>query len=112
MRIQVARADVVPERGALKFSFTRGGYPETGILARHDGRLVAYVNRCRHQPYPLDWDDGKFYSIDREHLVCRTHGALYDPASGLCVLGPCAGLGLEPLRVVVEGDHVYVETGE
>jgi nitrite reductase/ring-hydroxylating ferredoxin subunit len=33
-------------------------------------------------------------------LICSTHGALYDPATGACRGGPCRGGALE--RVAVE----------
>ena len=111
MKLRVASRSDLPERSALKFRFERGGEPMTGILACHDGRIVAYVNRCRHMPWPLDWDDGQFYTRDRDHFMCRTHGAVYEPSTGLCVLGPCAGAALEALAVIVEGDEVLVETG-
>ena len=110
MRIRVAALHEFASRSARKFAFVRGGEPETGFVANHDGKLVAYVNRCRHLPWPLDWDDGAFYTGNREYFLCHTHGALYEPASGQCVAGPCAGASLEALAVAVDGDDVYVET--
>ena len=108
MRLWVARAGDLPDRTARKFLFQRGEHTESGIVARHDGELVAYANRCQHRPLPLDWDDGEFYDRDREHFVCRTHGAVYEPATGLCVLGPCAGDALRRFEVSQDGDDVYV----
>jgi len=107
MRIRVASAAEIDERATTTFWFPRGSGEEVGILARHDGRLVAYVNRCMHRPLPLDWDDGQFYAQDRDHFVCQTHGAQYEPATGLCVLGPCAGAVLEAIPLELDGDDVY-----
>jgi nitrite reductase/ring-hydroxylating ferredoxin subunit len=43
-----------------------------------------------------------------EHLVCATHGALFRPADGACVAGPCAGDRLAPVDVEVREGDVYV----
>jgi nitrite reductase/ring-hydroxylating ferredoxin subunit len=37
-----------------------------------------------------------------------THGALYEPDSGLCLEGPCKGLSLYRLPVKVDEDEVLV----
>jgi nitrite reductase/ring-hydroxylating ferredoxin subunit len=37
-------------------------------------------------------DDGRF-------LLCGQHGALYDPVEGVCISGPCVGLGLFAIPV-------------
>jgi len=59
------------------------------------GRDVRLINRCPHQGTPLDLLPGRVFSADGRHLVCATHGALFDPASGLCLKGPCKGKRLE-----------------
>ena len=112
MKLRVAATSDLPDRTTLKFEFERFGGKETGILAHHDGIFVAYVNRCQHRPLPLDYDDAQFYDGDRELFVCRTHGAAYEPATGVCVMGPCAGDALESLDVDVEGDDVFVHIDE
>lgn len=63
--------------------------------------LHIYVNACPHRGTELDWNPGAFLSPDGQHLQCATHGARFDPATGLCLTGPCAGESLE--RVVVGG---------
>jgi nitrite reductase/ring-hydroxylating ferredoxin subunit len=83
-----------------------------GFVVRHRAGLAAYANRCAHLGTPLDLWPNEFLSADGETLVCATHGALYHPLSGECLAGPCAGRGLVPLRVRVEGDQVVVECPE
>jgi nitrite reductase/ring-hydroxylating ferredoxin subunit len=74
------------------------------FVVRHGGRAVAYLNRCAHVAMELDWQPGDFFEPDGEFLICATHGALYDPATGACRGGACAGHGgLRPLSVY-EGD--------
>jgi nitrite reductase/ring-hydroxylating ferredoxin subunit len=48
----------------------------------------------------LDWQPGRFFDADGMVLICSTHGALYDPATGECRGGPCRGGALE--RVAIE----------
>jgi len=90
----------------MKFTFQRGeGRPIEGFLARFQGELVAYENRCRHLPVSLDFFSGKFFSPDGQHLVCQNHNANYEPLTGLCVRGPCEGESLKALKIeIVEGD--------
>ena len=41
------------------------------------------------------------------HFVCQTHGATYEPLTGLCIAGPCVGASLKPLKVEVIKDEVW-----
>lgn len=78
------------------------------FLVNHRGEFHAYVNRCRHMTTPLDFVRYQFFTEDGEHLICMTHGAVYEPDSGLCVEGPCKGLSLYRLPVTVDQGEVLV----
>lgn len=91
--------DSVPENGSASFSFR----DEVGLLTeafviRRSGALYAYRNQCRHQPLTLDYGDGDVFTEDHQYLLCRNHGALFVPETGMCVAGPCAGASLYSLR--------------
>ncbi|MBI5384901.1 MAG: Rieske 2Fe-2S domain-containing protein [Verrucomicrobia bacterium] len=103
-RTRLAAVSEVREGQTRKFRFQRDGRQHDGFLVRYHGRIVAYENRCRHLPLSLDLDDNRFFSADGDHLVCQAHGALYDPATGYCVRGPCGGETLTALAVeVIDG---------
>lgn len=70
------------------------------FAVRHHGRVVAYLNRCAHIPVELDWQPGHFFDDTGNYLICATHGATYDPASGACLAGPCRGARLIPVPVL------------
>lgn len=80
---------------------------DRAVIAQWDERSVmvllttagprAYVNRCPHIGTPLDLVEGRVWTHDRQHLICATHGALFEPATGLCIKGPCLGQSLEPV---------------
>lgn len=78
------------------------------FVVNHGGEFRAYVNRCRHMTTPLDFVRYQFFTEDGKHLICMTHGALYQPETGLCVEGPCKGLALYSLPVKVERGEVLV----
>jgi nitrite reductase/ring-hydroxylating ferredoxin subunit len=108
---EVGRFSDVPEGGAQ--SFTRGtGYNAYSVVvARRAGRLYAFVNDCPHAFTPLDWDSGRLLSLDGNYLQCGTHGAMFRFEDGLCVLGPCKGQSLRPVKLRLEGEAILVEPG-
>ena len=100
--------DLPPGRTA-KFSLRCGAHSVEGFVVNHDGDYVAYRNRCAHVGTPLDLWPNEFLSEDGRSLVCSTHGAIYEPASGRCTAGPCAGQALSPLPVRRERDDIVVD---
>lgn len=107
--IAVCPSEMLADRGTgVRFEVVAGGALVAAFAIRYRGRVFGYLNRCAHVAMELDWTDGRFFDADGEWLLCATHGATYDPASGRCVGGPCAGNGgLRPLRVIEEGGVVY-----
>jgi nitrite reductase/ring-hydroxylating ferredoxin subunit len=109
----IARSQDLVERGrGLRFHVERDGRSVPAFAVRSDGVVRAYVNACAHQGVELDWEEGAFFDDDGRWLVCATHGAVYDPADGRCVGGPCRGRGLAPLPVVERDGAILVVEGE
>jgi nitrite reductase/ring-hydroxylating ferredoxin subunit len=73
--------------------------PVTVFFVRHEGSVHGYLNQCAHVAMELDWNEGQFFDDSGQYLICATHGALYEPNTGLCVGGPCHGANLHALRV-------------
>jgi nitrite reductase/ring-hydroxylating ferredoxin subunit len=76
-------------------------------VVRHGGRVHGYLNRCAHVAMELDWQEGVFFDSSGSVLICSTHGATYEPASGRCLGGPCNGAGLVKLRLEERDGAVY-----
>jgi len=91
----------------VRFRLGDGDHADSGFVVRSDGRVAGFVNRCAHVPMELDWIAGHFFDAGGTRLVCATHGAEYDPASGRCLGGACAGRGLQPLAFVEKDGIVY-----
>lgn len=107
-RIHLINTTDLEEGGCRAFEFERDGQSIKGFLARHQGRWVAYENRCQHLAIPLDMGDERFFSRDGRHFICQTHAALYEPLTGLCVRGPCAGGRLEALKIEASEGAVWL----
>ena len=77
------------------------------FAVRHGGAVHAYLNRCAHVAMELDWQEGVFFDLEGRHLLCSTHGASYDAASGRCLGGPCNRTPLVKLAVEEREGNVY-----
>lgn len=98
------RADDVPAPPyGLRFDAGDAG---AAFLVRSPSGMRAYVNRCAHLELELDLVPGLFFCRHSRYLVCSTHGALFEPATGFCVAGPCAGSCLD--RFVVDAGARWV----
>lgn len=105
--VALCPSDALAERGrAVVFDVLLWGQPARAFALRVDGRVVAYLNRCAHVAAEMDWQEGEFLDLEKRYIVCAIHGATYEPASGLCVAGPCAGARLRALNVTERDGQV------
>lgn len=100
-------ADLAEGGDAHVFDVLEYGQPVRAFVVRFEGRVVGYLNRCAHVPAEMDWQPGKFFDDTQRWILCSIHGAVYDPASGHCVAGPCLGRSLRSLRVNEHGGQVH-----
>ena len=91
----------------VRFTLRLDGLPRDAFAVRWRGRPYAYLNTCRHQGLNLDFGDAHFFDEARDALVCCHHGARYDPASGACAGGPCAGGALTALILEERGGALW-----
>lgn len=107
-RVRVEGAVHLEHGAAAKFAFVREGRPLEGFVLKFGDALVAYRNRCPHWTVDLDMGDGRFWSEKLQRIYCKTHGALFQPTTGLCDAGPCVGDRLEKFELEVDGDDAVV----
>ena len=98
----------IPPGHSAKFRILWRGRLVEGFVVNVSGRYYAYVNHCIHAGTPLDFWPNQFFSDDGRFLICGTHGSLFEPETGKCAGGPCAGGALFPLRVQVARDRIVV----
>jgi nitrite reductase/ring-hydroxylating ferredoxin subunit len=105
----ICEAGALTEGGAgERFDWSPAGGAGKGFAIRHAGAVRAFVNRCPHLGVELDWQPGEFFETTGLYLACSTHGALFDPTSGLCVAGPCRGARLEAIAVLERDGKILV----
>ena len=103
-----ASLEEVPPGGSAKFHITCRDRVVEGFVVNFAGRYYAYANYCAHAGTPLDWWPNEFFDGEKRFLTCGTHGALYEPSTGKCVGGPCAGRQLMPLALELVNGRIVV----
>lgn len=79
---------------ALAFDVLYAGQSCRAFAFRYQGQAHAYLNRCAHVAMEMDYQEGQFFDDSGQWLLCATHGAVYEPATGRCIEGPCCGASL------------------
>ncbi len=106
---RVCRREQLSEGGkAVNFEIRRQGRELPAFAIVFDGEVHAYVNVCPHRGTSLDWQPGEVFDETGLYLVCATHGALFEPDTGLCIAGPCQGAHLQRIPLRLEADHVLL----
>lgn len=104
LRFVCARDRLADSGRAHGFSVMRAGRILPAIAYAFDGQAHAAINICPHRGTSLDWQPGEVFEESGLYLICATHGAMFDPDTGLCIAGPCVGAQLQKLPVqVVDG---------
>ena len=106
---RVCRREELPDGGtAIRFGIIRNGRDLPAFVIAYDGEIHGYVNICPHRGTSLDWQPGEVFDESGLYLICATHGALFEPDSGLCIAGPCQGASLQKIPVTLDGDQVML----
>lgn len=100
--------DLIEKSLGLRFDLPQLGEMVTGFAIRFHGKAYAYVNRCAHVPIELDWNQGEFFTVNKDYLICATHGAHYSPDTGHCIMGPCKGKSLQVLAVTEQNQQITI----
>ncbi len=108
VEIEVGPIDALADPGCREFRIGSGDWPFRGFVVRRGEEVVAYQNYCMHVGHPLNWKPGGFLTPDNGAIICASHGALYDIATGDCIGGPCRGKSLRAVDVDVRDGVIYV----
>lgn len=99
---------LVERKQGLRFALPELGERATGFVVRYNGTVYAFINQCAHIPVELDWNEGDFFDLSKNYLMCATHGAHYQPETGECVMGPCKGRKLQAIQVVERDNKILI----
>lgn len=103
-----ALAELPGSGRGLRFDLHSPAGVVPAFVLRIGTAVRAYLNRCGHIPVELDWADGRFLDYAEEVIICSTHGARYDPLTGDCLGGRCAGRGLVPVPIDIVADDIFL----
>ena len=79
------------------------------FVVRKSDHFYGYLNRCPHTGANLNWQPDQFFDYFKEFLHCSIHGALFVVENGYCVRGPCAGMSLKPVGIVLKERMLYYQ---
>ena len=111
-RVVLCQLEDIEDGGSAGFTSKVDGKPRMLLAVRKGGEVFVYINSCPHIGVPLDIHAGKFLSRDQGHIICSTHGALFEIEDGLCILGPCRNAYLKAVMVSVEDSSVLIEENQ
>ena len=106
----VCRLEEITDPGAKGFYVGHGDWPFRGFVVRRNDQIFAYANICPHRRHPLDMVPDEFLIDDGRIVRCASHGALFNPETGLCLAGPCVGQSLMRLTARVDEDRNVLVT--
>ena len=109
-QIAIASLEDLRRQQSVKFKFRRDGISRDGFAALFREQVIVYENVCRHLPLTIDYGDNRFFTGDGKEIICKTHGATYDPLTGLCTSGPCQGASLFKIPFEVRNGKIWIET--
>ena len=106
--MRLCALDDIADGDTAAFTTTVEGQPTAVLAVRRRSEVFVYVNSCPHIGSPLDFTPGQFLNLEKTHIQCSTHGALFQIEDGLCVAGPCQGKHLEPVAASVRDGEVLL----
>lgn len=104
--ILLCRLGDIPD-GASRGFDPHGAGRDTLFIVRQGATLHGWHDQCPHEGVtPLPWQRHRYLNARGTRIVCFAHGAQFDIATGVCILGPCRGASLMPvaLRVTASGE--------
>ena len=99
--VTLGRLSLIADGAARNFVLQIGERFFHGFVVRRGDEAFGYVDRCPHMGLPLAQTLDAYLTPDASLIACSWHGALFEPRTGLCVGGPCAGARLASWPVTV-----------
>ncbi len=82
------------------------------FVIRRGEQVFGYVNSCPHAWTPLDWSPDRFTNMEKTHILCATHGAVFEMETGLCIAGPCKGDRLTNFPITVTAGAIFAQSDD
>lgn len=106
MKIKICKSSQLKNNETFKFTVPHPHFDRDAFVLKQSDRFFGYFNECPHIGIELDWNDNDFLSADFSKLVCKNHGAEFNPHDGECTVGPCQGIPLKKIEILIEDDEL------
>ena len=108
----VGRVQDIADPGSREFLVFASAWSLRGFVVRKGESVFAYLNRCPHAGFPLNRSPDGFLGMNNQRIMCRSHGAMFEIESGICVDGICIGQSLRKLPIHVLDGIISVKYDE
>lgn len=108
MRQKICNTEDLHNSSCKEFIVQNGPVSKDAFLLNFKNQYYAYINSCPHTGVSLNWQKDLFLSADELYIQCSLHGALFEPAGGRCIHGPCQGKHLQSLEIAVVNGVIYL----
>lgn len=106
--IEILKDQFINDLTTIKFYFDKNDKKKSGFVIKKNNQFFVYLNECQHLDVELDWQENDFFDEEKKYIVCATHGAMYDPNSGLCISGPCMGAYLKKIEYTETSNKIII----
>ena len=106
---RVCAIDDLEDPGSCEFEWGEGDWPIEIFVVRKGDDVFGYVYRCPHAGHTLNWQSDRFLTSKGDLILCQSHGARFTIEEGLCVLGPCQGARLTPIKLLLRDGDVLAD---
>ena len=103
----LAKIGDLPDHGGRAIEFRDDEHLTHIFIQKSGDEIRVFENRCPHAGTPLNLFGDRFMDMEGRYIICRTHGAKFDPLSGECLLGPCKKQFLREVAVKIANGHIY-----
>tara|TARA_B110001469_G_C9578983_1_gene287147 strand:+ start:325 stop:660 length:336 start_codon:yes stop_codon:yes gene_type:complete len=100
--------DLPSQGSAIQFRVIKDERLYPGFVIRVEEQAKGYLNVCPHMGLRLNGSSGNLLSREGTYIYCYSHGATFEPDSGLCVRGPCEGLSLIPIAIEQDNEKIFL----
>lgn len=99
--VLLCHLDDLPQGAAKGFDPLRQGRDSVFVVRQGEG-LHAYRDLCPHYgDTTLPWRKNGYLDSAGQHIICASHNARFEIATGFCISGPCKGQSLTVIHVEV-----------
>ena len=101
--------DEIMENECVDIKITENKKQKSVFAVKKNGSFYVYLNSCPHIGTPLNLIPNKFLNHNDNHIICSTHGALFEIETGFCISGPCINKNLAQIPSTIKNNALFIK---